>query len=401
MKLKNQKGFTLIELLVVIVIIGILATLTTVALSTARVKARDAKRISDIKQMQTALELYYNEESTYPPTSAMTVGTSLVGAVSGKTFMGKIPAGPNTGETYTYAQINGGTSYTLGYILEKPVNEFAAGAAVALPGSINNQCSPNCSGKYCGDANGCGGKCASVPTLSSGSLTCNASYQLYCGTTLVTNYSMINQCSGNTPTCSGTTCTTGQVCVSNTCVSACPPIPYPTIQYCSASPVAVWTDFDCDSVQDVGECWSTVDVSLPYATMDTTLWPNTSQKQGACPSGWHTASRTEWTNLQTFINTASLKSGLNVGQFAASSFSSYTFSNLMGLNFTTTDVTMQRWESSTGRYNSGDGKYYGWVFGWTCNASGCTIEKNSGDFAGTEWYKGNYCCGNVQKCVKD
>ncbi|MDD4412231.1 MAG: type II secretion system protein [Patescibacteria group bacterium] len=222
MKLKTNKGFTLIELLVVIVIIGILATLATVALSAAKVKARDAKRISDIKQMQTALELYYNEESTYPPTTALTVGQALVGTQSGKTFMGKIPAGPNTGETYTYAQINGGTSYTLAYVLEKPVNEFAAGAAIALPGSINNQCIPNCSGKYCGDSDGCSGKCTAIPSLTSGSLTCDSgTYQLKCGTTVVVNYAKINQCSVNTASCSGTTCTGAKVCVSNTCQDPC------------------------------------------------------------------------------------------------------------------------------------------------------------------------------------
>ncbi|MDD4412778.1 MAG: FISUMP domain-containing protein [Patescibacteria group bacterium] len=165
MKLKNQKGFTLIELLVVIVIIGILATLAIVALSAAKVKARDAKRISDIKQMQTALELYYNEENTYPPTSALTAGQALVGTQSGKTFMGKIPAGPNTGETYTYAQINGGISYTLGYALEKAVNELAAGGYTATPGSIFNDCASDCAnaGRCIGATDNCGKVCASNP----------------------------------------------------------------------------------------------------------------------------------------------------------------------------------------------------------------------------------------------
>ncbi len=58
----NKKGFTLIELLVVIAIIGLLATLAVVALGNARQKSRDAKRVSDIKQFQTALELRYVEE---------------------------------------------------------------------------------------------------------------------------------------------------------------------------------------------------------------------------------------------------------------------------------------------------------------------------------------------------
>ena len=65
--MKNKKGFTLIELLVVISIIGLLSTLAVVALSNARTKARDAKRIADIKQFQTALELFaVDNNGNYP-----------------------------------------------------------------------------------------------------------------------------------------------------------------------------------------------------------------------------------------------------------------------------------------------------------------------------------------------
>ncbi len=62
----HKKGFTLVELLVVIAIIGILATLAIVALQQARQNARDSKRVADIKQMQTALELFANQYGRYP-----------------------------------------------------------------------------------------------------------------------------------------------------------------------------------------------------------------------------------------------------------------------------------------------------------------------------------------------
>jgi prepilin-type N-terminal cleavage/methylation domain-containing protein len=65
--LKNKKkGFTLIELLVVISIIGLLSSVVLVSLNDAKAKARDAKRLSGLKEIQSALELYYAQNNFYP-----------------------------------------------------------------------------------------------------------------------------------------------------------------------------------------------------------------------------------------------------------------------------------------------------------------------------------------------
>jgi len=64
--MKRNKGFTLIELLVVIAIIGILSSVVLASLNSARAKSRDAKRVSDIKQLQLALELYFDDNGQYP-----------------------------------------------------------------------------------------------------------------------------------------------------------------------------------------------------------------------------------------------------------------------------------------------------------------------------------------------
>jgi len=68
--LKNKKGFTLIELLVVISIISLLSSVVLAGLNSARAKARDSKRISELKQLQTALEFYYDKYGAYPQASA-------------------------------------------------------------------------------------------------------------------------------------------------------------------------------------------------------------------------------------------------------------------------------------------------------------------------------------------
>lgn len=57
MKKTNERGFTLIELLVVISIIGLLSTMAVISLNSARSKARDAKRVSDIKGISTIFEM--------------------------------------------------------------------------------------------------------------------------------------------------------------------------------------------------------------------------------------------------------------------------------------------------------------------------------------------------------
>lgn len=63
----SKNSFTLIELLVVIAIIGLLSTVVLVSLQGVRARARDARRKSDLKQIRTALEEYYNDHNTYPP----------------------------------------------------------------------------------------------------------------------------------------------------------------------------------------------------------------------------------------------------------------------------------------------------------------------------------------------
>lgn len=64
--LKNKKGFTIVELLVVISIMGFVSTLAITSLNSARMRARDAKRSADIRQIEKAVQLYHDKYGTYP-----------------------------------------------------------------------------------------------------------------------------------------------------------------------------------------------------------------------------------------------------------------------------------------------------------------------------------------------
>lgn len=132
---RRRWGFTLIELLVVIVIIGIIAAMTTVALNGVRAKARDTKRIADIRNLQSALDAYKNDNNVYPLTATVTSSQPLV--ANGQTYMAKVPTAPtNTGtDVYTYTSTDG-TTYSIAYNLEKGVQDTGSGDLIALPGQI-------------------------------------------------------------------------------------------------------------------------------------------------------------------------------------------------------------------------------------------------------------------------
>lgn len=152
----TKKGFTLIELLVVIAIIGILSSVVLASLNSARTKSRDAKRVSDIKQLQLALELYYDDNAGYP--SALTEA-NLAG------YIATIPTDPGSaGGSYAYAALNAGcTSYHLGAALE--TDHSALGADVgAAAGTAGTNCpdGADSAADFHGDAADCTGTSAAA-----------------------------------------------------------------------------------------------------------------------------------------------------------------------------------------------------------------------------------------------
>lgn len=136
----ESRGFTLIELLVVIAIIGILSSVVLASLNGARKKGRDARRISDLKQIQLALEMYYDSNSSEYPDALSSLAP---------TYISTVPADPNStgscSNTYCYdnltsagaaCSVSGGvcTNYILGAHIEGTV---PAGDIDGTVGSVN------------------------------------------------------------------------------------------------------------------------------------------------------------------------------------------------------------------------------------------------------------------------
>jgi type II secretion system protein G len=122
---KKRKGFTLIELLVVIAIIGILATIVLVSLNTARQKARDVRRIGDLRQVALALEMYYDDNASYPTYTPCSNASWLsMGGDISPTYMTAVPDDPvNSGSNvYMYSSDATGTEYALRAYLENVNN---------------------------------------------------------------------------------------------------------------------------------------------------------------------------------------------------------------------------------------------------------------------------------------
>lgn len=115
---KNKRGFTLIEVLIVVAIVGILASVVLVGLGPVQRRGRDARRISDLRQVQTGLELYYAKNGTYP--SAVDWAGLKSALIGGSIGVSNVPNDPSSGKEYKYA--TNGTTYVLGAILEDTTN---------------------------------------------------------------------------------------------------------------------------------------------------------------------------------------------------------------------------------------------------------------------------------------
>ena len=112
-----KRGFTLIELLITMSILGVLATLGFGSFTSARLKAADAKKKSDLTTIAKSLEAYVNDHRSYPTSSngrivCITPNTTCDWGEpfsdGSTTYTATLPE-----PTTSYVYSSDGTSYTL------------------------------------------------------------------------------------------------------------------------------------------------------------------------------------------------------------------------------------------------------------------------------------------------
>ncbi len=144
--IRKSRGFTLVELLIVISIIGVLTTLLMANFIGVRQRARDAQRKSDLRQIQSALELYRADQGSYPANQLNFSVPNCSNSIKSpdcttSIYMQEVPKDPS-GSSSSYNSGNyyfssNGTTYTIGACLENTSDPLGD---IASPGGSSSGC---------------------------------------------------------------------------------------------------------------------------------------------------------------------------------------------------------------------------------------------------------------------
>jgi prepilin-type N-terminal cleavage/methylation domain-containing protein len=159
MSKERNHGFTLIELLIVIAIFALMANLTMVSLNNAKRESRDAKRMTNVNQLRSALHLYSTENLSYPTGTGIALGTDnnlildSTGWVSSNPvspiFMYTVPRDPSminqsssnpctaaSTDTCDYSYTVNGNDYIIYFYLEGTIGDKAQGLHFATKDTL-------------------------------------------------------------------------------------------------------------------------------------------------------------------------------------------------------------------------------------------------------------------------
>lgn len=257
--------------MVTIAIIGVLVSISILSLSAVRLKTRDLKRVLDIKQVQSALELYFSYNGVYP--AEVTPG----GAISDGniTYLSKVPSNPLpktnsdclSNQNYVYTQVNSGTSYTISFCLEGQTTALNSGNNIATPLGTTGGSSGSGSSQFstCGDDLAYSG--GTYHTVQIGT-QCWFRNNLDVGTRV---NGVLDQADANAGTIQ---------------------------KYC-------YDDDPANCTTDGGLYqWHTAMAFAATCDNHTATSPCvvSSTHQGICPTGWHIPSDAEWTTLTRFVS---------------------------------------------------------------------------------------------------
>lgn len=136
---KNTKAFTLIELMVVLAIAGTLTAIVITSAAVSKASARDLKRVSDIKEIQLALAIYYDVNKLYPNHSAPTYDAPLL---VGGGYISSWPVDPSPTGKYVYQAEAQRKHYCIGVLLESKdpstIEDHVPGNGCVLPNGMSN-----------------------------------------------------------------------------------------------------------------------------------------------------------------------------------------------------------------------------------------------------------------------
>jgi len=333
----KQSAFTLIELLIAIFVIGIIVSLSTIYFSQVKKNNRDYKRLSDISEIQLALENYKFFEGRYP--ESISSSTSLIGSTTGMTFLEKIPVSPEYNNddcsitSYEYSYDEDNKTYGLQFCLEGKIENYTSGVKCLFPGGIKNG---TCQALALSGSldNGETGVAYGPYTFSASGGLAPYSFSISSGT-LPTGLSLNSSgVLSGTPTLSGDYSFSVEVADSLLNTSSAQ-FNMTILWGCGSDLVDSRDNNEYDTVQLDTQCWMAENLNVGtmingsstqsnnssiekycynndsnncntygglYQWDEAMQYTTSSAAQGICPSDWHIPSNDEWTTLTGYLS---------------------------------------------------------------------------------------------------